>query len=116
MYAPERLGGSTMIQYLIDACFWVDMAIQFRTAFHQVEDDSYVCDVKAISQRYKRSHFKRDLFAVLPWEVIVAGIDQGGLRSLAAHSHCALVRALVITIARTIARLLTRLLTRSLAH
>ena len=52
----------------------------------QEEDDTYVADVKLIARKYWRTHLLVDLFAVLPFELVLAGVDDGGLRSLAAHT------------------------------
>ena len=96
-------GPQLAVGYLIDLCFWVEMALVFRTMHRGVEFDAsaLVTDPREIARRYYTSRaFKLDLFGLLPIEIFALGAP-GGLASTAA---CALRlnRLLKISRVRTV--------------
>ena len=77
-YEPEQFksNGFRAFNYLTDIVFFVDMGLNFRTAFYDFEGNEVV-DPKAIALRNFKSVFFIDLLATLPLEeILMAVFDQ----------------------------------------
>ena len=63
-YNPVQL----TVDYLVDLCFWVDIILNFRTTFYDLNND-LVVDKKLILDNYKSRRLFWDLVANFPWEL-----------------------------------------------
>lgn len=57
----------TVVQMVVDVCFWIDLTLNFFTSFRNGEDYE-VCDLRLIAKRYLKGMFFLDLLACLPSE------------------------------------------------
>lgn len=72
------------IDIFIDACFWVDVALNMRTAYYDDEKD-LVTEWRLIVKRYMRFWFWVEALATVPWDVIT-GIFEVSWRLLFASA------------------------------
>ena len=76
--------------YLIDICFWIDMALTFRCTYttSMEQGGELITDVKLIASRYRAAGFWWDLLALLPLEFFGAMAGHN-IRGLVVHiRHC----------------------------
>jgi hypothetical protein len=66
MARSDRTHGQ--IDFILDFFFYIDIAINFRTAFHDKENE-LILDWKQISKRYFYGYFFLDFVATVQWEV-----------------------------------------------
>ena len=74
--APNNIP-QVVVDYLIDVCFVVDMALTFRTTFFDA-DNELVLDKKLIARMYLRTTFGWDLAGTLPLELFGLAIPGYG--------------------------------------
>lgn len=53
----------------IDAIFWLDIAMTFRTAYQIPETKVIVYDTRSIARHYAEGWFLIDVLATFPWDV-----------------------------------------------
>ena len=66
------VGLQMIVERAIDGCFLMDIAVNFRTAFHDITDDCLVTDFSSISQHYLRTWFGIDFFSCIDIELIAS--------------------------------------------
>lgn len=74
-----RLTGSAVV-YLIDLFFLADIVFNFRTTYRR--QGTEVVEAELIRQHYRRGMFPVDLFAVVPFDVLLlpwVGVSAGGV-------------------------------------
>ena len=65
------------LNIFIDCCFWVDIAIAFRTTFKHPITGAEVIDLKKIAANYFfRGTFWIDLLSTIPFETIAGLFDK----------------------------------------
>ncbi|KXZ48358.1 hypothetical protein GPECTOR_28g765 [Gonium pectorale] len=69
-FGSIQWSGSYAMARIVDACFWVDIALNFRTAFID-HSANMVRDGGKIASHYLRTWFFVDLTASVPFDVIV---------------------------------------------
>ena len=69
----EALGGFLTVLDVFDACidafFWLDIALTFRTAYQVPETKVLVSDTRSIARHYFEGWFLIDVLATFPWDV-----------------------------------------------
>ena len=79
------------VEYVIDACFWLDIALTMRTAYYN-RDHELVVDRRQIRMEYLKRRLVLDLLANFPFELLA--IDAGHLIISPVFSACRLNRML----------------------
>lgn len=78
--------GWTVINYIIDLSFLIDMMLTFFTAYIDSETKSLVTDKKVIAIAYFKSWFFIDLVSILPIHQIVDSVQDNSGESDSSHA------------------------------
>ena len=90
-FAPYDDAGA-VVQYILEAIFAVDMAVQFNLAFYR--GNHLVMERKEIAKKYGRGMFWVDLLALFPIDVVVLASAGVLKQQTALASYLALIRLL----------------------
>jgi len=90
-FAPYDDAGA-VVQYLLEAVFAVDMAVQFNLGFYR--GNRLVLDRREIAQKYVKGMFWVDLLALFPLDVVVLAAAGEINQQTSLASYLALVRLL----------------------
>ena len=79
--------GQLALQYLIDACFFVDIVVHMHTMYISGADEGneLVTDARRIRRRYLRTTFAFDVLAALPLDLLFGGGGLNGVCGAAAQ-------------------------------
>ena len=74
-FAFDKPTGMVVADYIIDLLFLIDIAINFRTAYHD-NRGHIVIETRKIALHYFRGWFLIDLFASIPFELLIFATGQ----------------------------------------
>lgn len=93
-FDPEKMKspGFIALNTTIDLVFLLDIIVNFRTTFYDIETGDEVFDAKRTGRKYLRSRFTIDLLSTLPFDNIAAIFTAGSSPVLQLFSLLKLVR------------------------
>lgn len=68
--------GQLVVDYLVDAIFWVDIIMTLRTTYYDANQE-FVTDAKMIRDAYIYSRMPFDIIANIPWELFAVAAGYG---------------------------------------
>ncbi len=67
-----KSAGFYVLNSLIDFVFFLDIVVNFRTTFYDIETGDEVFDAKRTGRKYLKSRFTIDLLSTIPFDNIAA--------------------------------------------
>ena len=93
-FSPEKMKapGFYVLNSLIDFVFLLDIIVNFRTTFYEIETGDEVFDARRTAKKYLKSRFAIDLISTIPFDNIASIFTSSGSPVLQLFSLLKLVR------------------------